>query len=132
MNPKLRQFVHERAGDRCEYCLMRLHTSARPFHAEHIIAQQHQGSDEKGNLALACQNCNLLKGPNLTSIDPDTSLLTRLFHPRQDVWEDHFRIDGPRICGLTDIGRTTVWLLEMNDEDRVALRVALQEAGEWP
>ncbi len=133
MDSRLRQFVRERAEYRCEYCRLRQeHEPSRIFHVEHIIALQHRGSDEEGNLALACQLCNLLKGTNLTSLDPDTSALTCLFHPREDDWSQHFQIDGPRIRGLTDKGRTTVWLLEMNSDERVALRSLLQEAAEWP
>jgi hypothetical protein len=133
MDAKMRQIVRERAADRCEYCrLQQKHEPTRSFHVEHVIAQQHRGGDEEGNLALACQLCNLLKGTNLTSLDPDTNALTRLFHPRDNLWEDHFRIEGSCIFGITDVGRTTVWLLEMNCEERVALRSVLQEAGEWP
>lgn len=133
MEAKLRQAVWDRAGRRCEYCRLKQdHEPSRVFHVEHIIAQQHRGGDEEGNLALACQLCNLLKGTNLTSLDPDTNALTRLFHPREDDWDEHFRVDGPRILGLTDKGRTTVWLLEMNAEERIALRGVLQEADEWP
>ncbi|MGV3659463.1 MAG: HNH endonuclease [Prosthecobacter sp.] len=52
-----------------------------PYHVEHIIAQQHRGQDDLENLALARRHCNLLKGPNLTSLDPDGDRLVRLFHP---------------------------------------------------
>jgi hypothetical protein len=112
--------------------LWQVHEPERPFHVEHIIATSHRGTDARENLALACQLCNLLKGPNLSGIDPDTDELVRLFHPRKDVWEDHFRFDGPVIVGLTDIGRTTAWLLEMNSDDRVELRATLMALGEWP
>ena len=133
MDARLRQIVRERAGHRCEYCRLRqAHEPTRPFHVEHIIALQHRGTDDLENLALACQLCNLLKGTNLTSLDPDTNLLTPLFHPRQHVWDEHFRMDGPVIFGLSDLGRTTVWLLEMNCVERVALRAVLIESGEWP
>lgn len=74
--------------------------------------------------------CNWLKGPNLAGRDPDTNQLTRLFHPRTDLWYDHFQWDGARISGRTAIGRTTAWLLEMNGEERVELREVLMEAGE--
>ena len=133
MTQALRQQVRERAGHRCEYCRLRQeHEPDRPFHVEHIIATQHRGGDGLENLALACQLCNLLKAPNLSSLDPDTEELVRLFHPRNDAWEDHFRVEGAMIAGRTDVGRTTAWLLEMNSEDRVELRRTLIELGEWP
>lgn len=133
MREALRQRVRIRAGDRCEYChLKQEHEPDRSFHVEHIIAMSHRGSDEPDNLALACQLCNLLKGPNLTSIDPATEKLERLFHPRREVWSDHFRLEGARIIGITAVGRTTAWLMEMNSDDRVDLRATLIELGEWP
>jgi 5-methylcytosine-specific restriction endonuclease McrA len=33
------------------------------FHIEHVIPRQHGGSDDADNLALACPDCNLRKGP---------------------------------------------------------------------
>jgi len=133
MTKAQRQRVRTRAGDRCEYCrLKQEHELHRPFHIEHIIAAQHRGGDDLENLALACQLCNLLKGPNLSGIDPDTEKLERLFHPRKDIWTEHVRFDGGRIVGVTAIGRTTAWLLEMNSDDREELRATLIESSEWP
>ena len=111
------QTVRERAGNRCEYCRLPQEFSALQLHIEHIIAHQHGGPDELENLALACPECNYHKGTNLTSIDPDTGEVTSLFHPRRQRWEDHFRRDGARIVGRTPVGRTTVWLLEINTGD---------------
>lgn len=128
----IRRLVKERATGRCEYCRMR--QTWEPFHAyhlEHIVAKQHRGSDDANNLALACHHCNLLKGPNLTSRDPDGDALVELFHPRNSNWDDHFRIEFGRVVGFTDVGRTTVFLLEMNADQRVDLRLVNQgECGE--
>lgn len=131
MDAQLRQRVRERAGHRCEYCRLRQREEDEsPFHVEHITARQHGGTDDDGNLALACCWCNALKGPNLSSLDPDTGALTRLFHPRRDRWDDHFRREGAQIAGLTDIGRTTAWLLRFNEADNLAQRELLLELGE--
>ncbi len=133
MSPARRRQVRARAGERCEYCRLRQeHEPHRPFHTEHIIAASHRGGDELGNLSLACQLCNLLKGPNLSGIDPETEKLQRLFHPRKDVWSEHFTIEGAEIVSTPAIGRTTAWLLEMNSDDRLELRETLIELGEWP
>lgn len=67
----------------------------------------------------------MLKGTNLSGIDPDTSAMVRLFHPRHDRWEEHFALVGERVVGLTATGRATVWLLQMNAPDRLELRAAL-------
>ena len=97
---------------------------------EHIVAKQHRGSDDGENLALACHRCNLQKGPNLTGCDPESGGIVPLFHPRRDRWADHFIFQGPRIVGLTAIGRTTVLVLGMNDARRLDLRVELLSRGE--
>jgi hypothetical protein len=121
--------VRGRARNRCEYCLIPQAAFRRPFHIEHIVAKQHGGPTELDNLALACWQCNLKKGTNLTSIDPETGELTRLFHPRTDKWADHFvfkllkpGVDRVQTIGLTPIGRATVRLFDMNEELRQALR----------
>lgn len=123
-----RQAVRDRAGQCCEYCRLPESASPIPFHIEHIRAKQHGGDDELDNLALACDRCNLNKGPNLTGIDPDTDKITPLFHPREQVWPDHFGMDGSLIVGKTSIGRTTIALLQMNAPRRRQLREAIGES----
>ena len=119
----LRDLVRVRAGDRCEYC--RLHQDDDPFfrfHIEHIVARQHGGRTDETNLALSCHQCNLHKGPNLTGIDPVTSGVVPLYHPRQQNWSDHFEWRGVAVVGLTPTGRATVRVLSMNSRDRLELR----------
>lgn len=122
MNSATRAAVRNRAGSRCEYC--KLHQDDSPLavlHIEHIVPRFHGGTDELDNLALACIDCNLHKGANLTGIDQDTKRVTELFHPRRDRWEDHFAWRGLYIVGKTAIGRTTV-IVRVNSEDQLALR----------
>lgn len=125
MTEAVRQFVRERAGHRCEYCRLYQHDSPlAALHIEHIRPRKHGGKDHEENLALACIDCNLRKGPNLTGIDPETGAVTVLFHPRQDSWHDHFEWQGLHLIGRTAIGRTTVQVLELNSDDRLDLRLA--------
>ena len=72
MDVKLRQFVRARAGQRCEDCGLPQEFSELRFHIEHVIPRQHGGDDDADNLALACPDCDLRKGPNLTGIDPQS------------------------------------------------------------
>ena len=55
-----------------------------------------------------------------------TVQLTRLFTPRTDAWNDHFRLPSGLMFGLTPVGRTTVDVLNMNHPDRVRTRVELE------
>src|SRR6267142_934033 len=82
ISAQIRSHVRERAQSACEYC--HLHQDDSPLavlHIEHIIPKFHGGSDDIDNLALACIDCNLHKGTNLTGIDPETSEITHCFIP---------------------------------------------------
>ena len=94
MSPRIRRLVRDRAGRRCEYCRFHeLDLPLWPFHLDHIIAEQHARLDDPANLAWACQRCNLFKGTNLSAIDPDSTQVVRVFHPRAERWEAHFTIE---------------------------------------
>jgi hypothetical protein len=132
MDPHVAQAVRSRAREACEYCLLPQSVRRLRFQVEHIIAKQHGGSDEIGNLALACGRCNRHKGANIAGIDPLTGSMTRLFNPRCDRWSEHFGWDGPRAMGLTPVGRTTVTVLAMNHPEELAIREEMIEAGLFP
>jgi hypothetical protein len=130
MDSSTRDFVRRRAGGRCEYC--GLPQSAAPyftFHIEHIRARQHQGSDDSSNLALACPDCNAKKGPNLTTVSVDSGKVIELFNPRIHLWNEHFAAVGAEVIGVSEIGRATVQLLDMNEEERIAVRAQLLSEG---
>ena len=119
----LRRLVRSRAANRCEYCHCRQdELPFVTFHVEHVIARQHGGSDDDSNLCLSCHWCNFQKGPNIaTQVDGQ---LVPLFHPRTHRWDEHFALEANTIVGRTAIGRGTVRLLDMNDDDRRELRSA--------
>ena len=121
--------VVRRAQGRCEYCCFPQGASELPFHLDHIIAEKHGGPTISANLAWACFSCNLHKGPNIAGLDPNTGELTRLFHPRTDVWTEHFMWDDAWLRGRTAVGRTTLAVLSMNTADSVAVREALRDEG---
>ncbi len=124
MNESTRQFVRSRAENCCEYCqLCQDDSPLAALHVEHIIPKKHGGVDDVNNLALACIDCKLHKGPNLTGLDPETGELCRLFHPREQKWEVHFKWLGIYVVGITAVGRTTVKVLDMNSNERIELRM---------
>jgi hypothetical protein len=128
MQPATRDFVRQRAGDCCEYC--RLHQDQSPLaalHVEHVVPKKHHGLDDPDNLALACVDCNLRKGTNIAGFDPQTGSLTELFHPRNQLWSEHFEWNGILIVGKTAIGRTTIDILDLNSDDRLELRIVSLE-----
>lgn len=129
---ELRTRVLVRAGQRCEYCLLPQALTFLPHECDHVIAIKHGGETSASNLALACVTCNVQKGTDLASIDPETGKIVRLFNPRRDRWTRHFRLDGAYILPLTATGRVTEFLLKFNREDRLETRRLQLAAGQFP
>ena len=124
MTRALQELVRVRAGNRCEYCqLAQADSPLAALHIEHIRPLKHGGTDTPENLCLACIDCNLHKGPNLTGIDPDTGAVTELFHPRRQSWAEHFAWRGLHLIGRTAVGRTTIRVLNMNSDEQIELRL---------
>ncbi len=102
-----------------------------PHEPDHIIATQHGGQTMRENLAYACFDCNRIKGSNISSLDPDTGVLTPLYNPRQHRWTEHFRWNGPIIEPLTALRRATAFFLRFNDPVQVEIRANLQGQGRY-
>jgi hypothetical protein len=133
MNP-LYFLVAERAHHRCEYC----HAPESIFNAvlevEHITPIVAGGTNTEDNLALACRSCNGFKGSRRSSIDPESGQEERLYHPRQDRWDDHFSVsaDSCEIAVLTGIGRVTALCLKMNSRAQLTARPFWVQLGLFP
>ncbi len=125
----LRKQVYERANGCCEYCLIPDLASFSAHEIDHIIAEKHDGRTESENLALSCTLCNKYKGSDLASVDPETEKIVPLYHPRQNLWREHFRLSGGEFMPLSPIGRVTIRLLQLNRRDRVEERQLLIQAG---
>jgi HNH endonuclease len=110
----LRRLVNERAKGACEYCRLHQNFSIYTHEVDHVIATKHGGQMSLENLALAWLSCNRHKGSDLTSFDPETGEITRLFDPRSQIWADHFVMEQGRIRGMSAVGRTTAELLQFN------------------
>lgn len=127
MNQSLLDLIWSRADRRCEYCHFSADLAWLPFQVDHIIAEKHGGQTVERNLALSCFYCNSFKGPNIAGIDPqgDPGIAVQLFHPRHNIWIEHFDWDGPFLTGLTPTGRTTIAVLRINEPDAVELRIMM-------
>lgn len=128
----LRRAVIERARHCCEYCWTPDDATLVTHEVDHVIAKRHKGKTELDNLAYACFRCNRLKGSDLSSIDPQTGNVTRLYNPRTDHWSEHFRLTSDAtIQPLSAIGRTTMDFLDLNDAQWRELRAALLQQGRY-
>ena len=132
MNRLIRDQVWQRAASICEYCQLPQEFIDAIHEVDHIIAEKHRGSTTLENLALACYHCNNHKGPNIASIDPQTGDLSRLFHPRRDVWSEHFHWEHLTLVGRSKIGRATILALNLNGPEQIARRRTLRTGKQFP
>lgn len=131
----MRKMVVERANNCCEYCLTNQDDRLFPFAVDHIIAEKHRGASILENLCWSCYICNSHKGSDIGSIDWDhTEILTPLFHPCRQLWQDHFQVEQETalIKPLTAEGRVTVFLLRLNSEEQLMTRHILIRLGRYP
>jgi hypothetical protein len=58
--------------------------------------------------------------------------MIRLFHPRRDLWSEHFGWEGAALTGRTAIGCATIYVLAINDPGFPAVRDALIREQVFP
>lgn len=132
VSARLRQQVAARAGGRCEYCGLSHEGQAATFHIDHIVPQASGGATALDNLALACVYCSLRKGARQDGADPRTGNRVRLYHPRRDRWNTHFRWSGCKLVGISPMGRATVSTLDLNSAEHVIVRGFERQLGRHP
>lgn len=129
-----RRVVVARAKECCEYCRSQVKFATQSFSVEHIVPRYRNGETILENLALSCQGCNNHKHTKIEALDPITKQIVPLFHPRQQLWQDHFtwNEDYTQIVGLTPTGCATIRELHLNRPGLVNLRRVLFASGEHP
>ena len=133
MNPHYTQ-VALRAGHRCEYCHAPEAVFNLSLEVEHIVPAARGGEDTAANWALACRACNLYKATHVSGHDPASDAVVRLFHPREDQWEEHFQVtpESGEMTGCTPVGRATVVRLGLNSAAQVSARRQWMRLGLFP
>jgi len=101
---------------------------------DHIVPISAGGATAPENLCLSCVSCNSYKLNFQTGHDPESRLEVRLFDPRSDRWEEHFRWsdDSSEIIGVTSVGRATVRRLNMNLPRMLIARREWKKTGLHP
>ena len=132
ISEELRAEVAKRAGQRCEYCLIHEVEAGFLHQVDHIVSRKHGGRSTSDNLAYACVLCNRYKGSDIAAIDRRTGKIARLFDPRRDSWNDHFRLEGATLEPISSAGSATVRLLHLNTPERISERRLLQSLGRYP
>ncbi len=128
----LRKRVTMRAGNRCEYCGLSQLGQAATFHMDHVVPVVAGGPTMLENLALACIHCSLRKGARMMATDPKSGRSVRLFHPRHEQWNHHFRWAGNELAGITATGRATVDALALNSPEHQIIRSFESLLGRHP
>ena len=117
LTASLRERLLAADDQRCAYCHTTEANTGQPMTVDHIVPQAQGGPTAFDNLCFAYRRCNEFKGSVTTACDPLTGEIVPLFHPRTQMWSEHFAWDasGTRAIGLTAIGRATVVALNMNN-----------------
>ena len=129
---RLRRLVTLRARGRCEYCGLSQAGQEATFHIDHVVPSAKRGRTALDNLALACVSCSLRKEARQSALDPETGRQVKLFNPRRQRWQDHFRWNGVQLIGLTATGRATISALRMNRSLILAIRNEEMKHGRHP
>jgi hypothetical protein len=110
--------VARRAQHRCEYCHAPEVVFGYPLEVEHIVPRVAGGGSDAG------------KHARTFGVDPRTGRQVPLFHPRRQLWEDHFRWSATwrLVLGRTAIGRATVTALRFNTRLRQQARTHWRSA----
>lgn len=132
VSAQMRRRVAERAKYRCEYCGLSQLGQAATFHVDHIVPEIAGGGTTLNNLALACIHCSLRKGARQTARDSVTGKTIRLFHPRSERWNNHFRWNGNKVTGITPKGRATMAALNLNSTEHQIIRSFESQLGRHP
>jgi hypothetical protein len=120
----LRRLVRNRAGDCCEYCRSCAELTGHDFTVDHIIPESRGGAKLLPNLSWCCFWCNSFKQARTHAPDPRNGRRVALFHPRQDIWHEHFRWNraATRIIARSAVGRATIAALRLNRPTLVRAR----------
>ncbi|OAV43761.1 HNH endonuclease [Lewinella sp. 4G2] len=120
----------ELSSDRCEYCTMPQFSTFYTYHIEHVISRKQGGPDLLENLAYACPACNRYKGSSIVSYDYTTEEIELLFHPRRQIWNEHFQLlPNGKLKSFSKAGEGTIRILQMNLPIRVEERLMAISKG---
>lgn len=131
---KIKREILKLAEGRCEYCKSLAKYSLQPFHLDHIIPLVLEGETILDNLAYSCGGCNGIKNIKIEAFDPLSNLMIPFFHPRKEIWLEHFRWNDDKtlMIGISPSGRVTVNTLQLNRFEVVNMRKLTILSGEHP
>ena len=130
----VRERVRTWSRERCCYCRAPRRLVLGQLEVEHIHPHSLGGTSDELNLCLACRLCNGFKSNQTVGHDPVSGEAVALFHPRRQMWDDHFAWsdNGLRILGRSPCGRATVVALRLNNDHAIEVRTEWAKVGLVP
>ncbi len=122
---RLREMYHE-----CEFCRLPDHEGA--LHVRALYGNT--GSFSLATLQELCLMCDACSDRISVLQRDNWSGLKQLFHPRRQVWEQHFvwQQEGLLLHGQTPSGEATITLLALNSETHIQRRHLAKQQGWHP
>lgn len=122
------------SNDKCCYCEANIKEESKYLEVEHFHHKDMYEDEvlEWDNLLPSCKKCNGTKGDHDTKKEP-------IINPTIDNPKSHLRYWRYRIKGVDDLGKMTISVLKLNDQDRLvkkrfeignAIQVKLEELNE--
>ena len=131
---KIKKLILAASHGYCEYCWSPSEYTSAIYHFDHILPVVNGGKSFFLNLAYSCNACNSYKSDKIQYLDSVTQQICSLYHPRTDLWTDHFQWspDFLRMEGISPTGRATIELLRVNRPQVMNLRLILKLIGLHP
>tara|TARA_R110002051_G_C8738549_1_gene498761 strand:- start:860 stop:1612 length:753 start_codon:yes stop_codon:yes gene_type:complete len=124
----------EFSNDKCSYCEANINEESKYLEVEHFHHKDKYKDEvlEWDNLLPSCKKCNGTKSNHDTKIEP-------IIDPSKTDPKNHLKYWRYRIKGCDNIGKLTVSVLNLNDQDRLvkkrfeignAIQVKLEQLNE--
>lgn len=112
--PFIKKALLELSNDKCCYCEANIKEESKYLEVEHFHHKDKYKDEvlEWGNLLPSCKRCNGIKRNHDTKVEP-------IINPTEVDPKDHLRYWRYRIKGIDDLGKTTVSVLNLNDQERL-------------
>lgn len=113
----IKKALLEYSHDKCCYCEANITEESKYLEVEHFHHKDTYMDEvlDWANLLPSCKKCNGTKGNHDTKIDP-------IIKPTDNDPKNHLRLWRYRIKGIDQLGKMTVSVLNLNDQDRLVKR----------
>ena len=107
----------EFSNDKCSYCETNIKEESKYLEVEHFHHKDLYKDEvvDWSNLLPACKRCNGSKGVHDTKLEP-------IIDPTKKDPKNHLKLWRYRIKGIDELGKMTISVLNLNDQDRLVTK----------